>query len=152
MQVEEDDSKYERAVVFIKDAFQDDVLSDNTDGCESDDEGTSHGNVERMGMEANLEGDDTGGNVGESAGNSLEGDGNVGEGAANVQEVDGGGNDRDYRGGDESGDSSFMDDNDVFRTPHDSDDDSVMNLSCGDVTKKVQFSSINIITSIDCKE
>jgi hypothetical protein len=39
-----------------------------------------------MGMEAELEGDDTGGNVGESAGNSV-------EGAANVEEVDGDGND-----------------------------------------------------------
>jgi hypothetical protein len=105
-------------------------------------------NIERMGMEAELEGDDSGGNVGESAGNSVEGDGNVGEGAANVEEVDGDGNDRDYRGGDESGDSLFMDESDVFRTPH----DSVVNLSCSDVTKKVQFSSINLSTSIDCKE
>ncbi|KAE8056522.1 hypothetical protein FH972_013290 [Carpinus fangiana] len=135
-----------RGLLYLLRMLLGDVLNDNTDGCESDDEGTSHGNIERMGMEAELEGDDTGGNVGESAGNSVEGDGNVGEGAANVEEVDRDVNYRDYRG------SSFMDESDVFRAPHDSDDDSVVNLSYSDVTKKVQFSSINLSTSIDCKE
>jgi hypothetical protein len=36
----------------------------------------------------------------------------------------------------------------VFRTSH----DSVVNLSCSDVTKKVRLSSINLSTSIDYKE
>jgi hypothetical protein len=79
---EEEDSEYERAIMFRNDAFWDSVLSDNTD-CLDSDEDTTHpsrdideevGNAEGVVQDADVEGD--------VAGDGDFGKGDAGEGDA----------------------------------------------------------------------
>jgi hypothetical protein len=119
---DEEDSEYERAVVYRNDTFWDSVLSDDTDYVDSDEDGHIGERVR------NDEGVDTDEHVGYDGNENGDGnDGGDGDDAVNAGEYSGDGNDGQYRGGKQIGESDsseYKDDSEELRSPSESVEDS----------------------------
>jgi hypothetical protein len=139
---DEEDSEYERAVVYRNDAFWDSVLSDDTDCVDLNEDGHIGERVrndegvdtdEHMGYDGN-------GN-GNGDGNDDGNDGGDGDNAVNAGEYGADGNDGQNRGGEhigESDSSEYKDDSEELRSPFESGEDSARHPR-RDVTKRVPF-------------
>jgi hypothetical protein len=138
---EEEDSEYERTVVYRKDPFWDSVLSDDTDCMDSDEDATTMPVDEGVGNAGRVVDDEDEGvewDVG-ADGHSGEGHaghsnrGHAGEGVGD------GGNGAAVEGGDHSDGSAEEYDSDQLQSPHGSDDDRELFSTRKDVTKRVPF-------------
>jgi hypothetical protein len=137
---DEEDSEYERTVVYRKDAFWDSVLSDDTDCVDSDEDGH---NGERVRNDEGVDTDEHVGYDGNGDGNDDGNDGRDGDGddVVNASEYGGDGNDGQHRGGEQIGESDsseYKDDSEVLRSPSESGEDSARHPR-RDVTRRVPF-------------
>jgi hypothetical protein len=99
---DEEDSEYERAVVYREDAFWDSIISDDTDCVDSDEDGHIGERVrndegvdtdEHVGYDGNGDGDVNGNGNGDGDGDDDGNDGGDGDDAVNSGEYGGDGND-----------------------------------------------------------
>jgi hypothetical protein len=140
----EEDSEYEKAVVYRKDAFWDSVLSDDTDCVDSDEDGYIGARV-RNGEGVDTDGNGNGNGDGDGdvngGGNDDGSDGGDGDDAVNAGEYGGDGNDGQHRGVEQIGESDgseYNDDSEGLRSPSESGEDSAR-LPRRDITRKVPF-------------
>jgi hypothetical protein len=130
---DEEDSKYERAIVYWNDAFWDSVLSDDIDCLDSDEDGHIGESVEN----------DEGVDIDEHVGNDGNGDG---DDAVNAGEYGVDGNDGHHRGEKhirKSNNSKYKDDSDELGSPSESGEDSARHPR-RDVTWRVPFDLTDI--------
>jgi hypothetical protein len=146
---EEEDTEYERTVVYRNDPLWDSVLSDDTDCMNFDEDATTMPVDEGVGDAGRVIDDEDEGvewDVG-ADGHSGEGDArhsnrghaghsNQGDGGEGVGD---GGNGAAVEGGDHSDGSAEEYDSDQLQLPHGSDDDRELFSTRNDVTKRVPF-------------